>query len=159
MSQSLANILVHLTFSTKHREPWIHDEISPHLNAYVVGILANHQSPSVATNSVKDHMHILLALSKNYSVAKIVEEIKTDSSSWMKSQGVRGFRWQNGYGGCLDWAIARSRREAVHCPPRRASPKGFVSGRVPALSREIPGKTRRTLRLGLKQGLRPFRPK
>ena len=98
MPQSLANILVHLIFSTKHREPWIHDDIRPNLNAYVVGILANHQSPSVATDSVRDHMHILLALSKNYSVAKIVEEIKTDSSSWMKSQGVRSFRWQNGYG-------------------------------------------------------------
>jgi REP-associated tyrosine transposase len=92
MSQSIANILVHLIFSTKHWQPWIHDEIRPHLNAYVVGILANHQSPSVATNSVEDHMHILLALSKNYSVAKIVEEIKTDSSSWMKSQGPGGFR-------------------------------------------------------------------
>jgi len=98
MSQSLANILVHLIFSTKHREPWIHDEICPRLNAYVVGILANHQSPSVATNSVKDHMHILFALSKNYSAAKIVEEIKTDSSRWMKDQGVPSFRWQNGYG-------------------------------------------------------------
>ena len=98
MSQSLANILVHLIFSTKHREPWIQDEIRPHLNAYVVGILANHQSPSVATNSVKDHMHILLAVSKSYSVAKIVEEIKTDWSSWMKRQGVSGYRWQNGYG-------------------------------------------------------------
>ena len=98
MSQSLANILVHLIFSTKRREPWIPDEIRPHLNAYVVGILANHQSPSIATNSVKDHMHILLALSKNYSVANIVEEVKTDSSGWMKSQGVRGFQWQNGYG-------------------------------------------------------------
>jgi len=98
VAQSLANILVHLIFSTKHREPCIHDEICPHLNAYVVGILANHQSPSVATNSVKDHMHILFALSKNCSVAKIVEEVKTDSSRWMKSQGVRSFRWQNGYG-------------------------------------------------------------
>ena len=97
MSQSLANILVHLIFSTKHREPWIQEK-SAHLNAYVVGILANHQSPSVATNSIKDQIHILLTLSKNYSVAKVVEEIKTDSSSWMKSQGVRGFRWQHGYG-------------------------------------------------------------
>jgi REP element-mobilizing transposase RayT len=98
MWQSLANILVQLIFSSKHREPWIHDEIRPQLNAYVAGILANHPSPSVATNPVKDHMHILFSLSKNYSVAKIVEAIETDSSSGMKSQGVRGFRWQNGYG-------------------------------------------------------------
>lgn len=98
MWQSLANILVHLIFNPRHREPWIHDEIRPQLNAYVVGILATHQSSFVATNSVKDHMHILLALSKHYSVSKIVEEIKTDSSRWMKSQGVGGSRWQNGYG-------------------------------------------------------------
>ena len=110
MPQSLANILVHLIFSTKQREPWIHDEIRPRLNAYVLGILANHQSPSVATNSVKDHMHILLALSKNYSVSKIVEEIKTDSSRWMKEQGIRGFRWQNGYGA---FSIGQSQVTAV----------------------------------------------
>ncbi|MGH9427044.1 MAG: IS200/IS605 family transposase [Terriglobia bacterium] len=110
MSQSLANILVHLIFSTKHREPWIHDEIRSPLNAYVVGILANHQSPSVAANSVQDHMHILFSLSKNYSVAKIVEEVKTDSSRWMKEQGVHGFRWQNGYGA---FSIGQSQVAAV----------------------------------------------
>jgi putative transposase len=110
MPQSLANILVHLVFSTKHREPWIHDEIRPHLNAYVVGILANHQSPSVATNSVKDHMHILFALYKTYSVSKIVEEVKTDSSRWMKAQGTRSFYWQNGYGA---FSIGQSQMAAV----------------------------------------------
>ncbi len=110
MPQSLANILVHLIFSTKHREPWIHHEIRPCLNAYIMGILTNHQSPSVATNSVKDHIHILLALSKNYSASKIVEEIKTDSSRWMKEQGIRGFRWQNGYGA---FSIGQSQVAAV----------------------------------------------
>jgi REP element-mobilizing transposase RayT len=110
MSQSLANILVHLIFSTKHREPWIHDEVRPQLNAYVVGTLANHHSPSVVTNSVSDHMHILLALSKTYSISKIVEEVKTDSSSWMKKQGVRGFHWQNGYGA---FSIGQSQVAAV----------------------------------------------
>jgi REP element-mobilizing transposase RayT len=104
MSQSLANILVHLIFSTKHREPWIHDEIRPRLNAYVVGTLANHQSPSVATNSVNDHMHILFA------VSKIVEEVKTDSSRWMKEQGIRDFHWQNGYGA---FSIGQSQVAAV----------------------------------------------
>jgi REP element-mobilizing transposase RayT len=110
MSQSLANILVHLIFSTKHREPWIHDEVRPQLNAYVVGTLAKHQSPSVATNSVKDHMHILFALSKAYPVSKIVEEVKTDSSRWMKEQGIRGFYWQNGYGA---FSIGQSQVAAV----------------------------------------------
>jgi REP-associated tyrosine transposase len=70
----------------------------------------NHQSPSVATNSVNDHMHILFALSKTYSVSKIVEEVKTGSSRWMKEQGIRGFHWQNRYGA---FSIGQSQVAAV----------------------------------------------
>ena len=133
MPQSLANILVHLIFSTKHREPWIHHEIRPRLNAYIMGILANHQSPSVATNSVKDHIHILLALSKNYSASKIVEEIKTDSSRWMKEQGIRGFRWQNGYGA---FSIGQSH--------------------VPAVKKYIAGQEQHHLRVSFQEEFRKF---
>ncbi len=87
MPQSLANILVHLIFSTKNREPMINDEIRPALHAYMIGILENHSSPSLQTNSVQDHVHILFSLSKNYAVAKIVEEVKKSSSIWIKTQG------------------------------------------------------------------------
>ena len=100
MPQSLANILVHLIFSTKERQPWIQDDVRSHLHAYLVGILQNHRSPSLATNSVENHIHILFALSRNYSVAKIVEEVKKGSSIWIKTQGpaYEQFHWQNGYG-------------------------------------------------------------
>jgi hypothetical protein len=41
------------------------------------------------------------SFSKNWSLAKIVEEIKTSSSKWLKSQGraMANFHWQSGYGG------------------------------------------------------------
>ena len=41
MPQSLSRVLVHIIFSTKHREPLISDEIRPRLHAYLVGILDN----------------------------------------------------------------------------------------------------------------------
>jgi hypothetical protein len=45
MPQSLAKILVHLIYSTKHREPTIEDAVRPHLHAYLVGILEIIPSP------------------------------------------------------------------------------------------------------------------
>jgi hypothetical protein len=39
-------------------------------------------------------------LSKNLALAKIVEEVKTSSSKWVKTQGrgLANFYWQSGYG-------------------------------------------------------------
>jgi hypothetical protein len=46
MPQSLSTTLVHLIFSTKHREPLIAPIIHPRLHAYLVDILNNLKSPS-----------------------------------------------------------------------------------------------------------------
>ena len=99
MSQSLSKLYVHLTFSTKHRKPWIHKTIKTDLNAYMAGTLKKVESPALIINSVPDHVHILFRLSKNVALAKIVEEVKKSSSKWMKEHsGNRSFYWQTGYG-------------------------------------------------------------
>ena len=99
MSQSLAKILVHLTFSTKDRRPLLRDEHRGHLHAYIIGILKNLHSPSLETNSVEDHVHILFLLSKNHALAKVIGEVKASTSSWIKTQDpwYRDFYWQGGY--------------------------------------------------------------
>jgi putative transposase len=100
MSQSLANIVVHLVFSTKDRRPLLRDEERDHLHAYITGILKNHDSPLIEINSIRDHVHILFAQSKNHAPAKIVEQVKSSSSSWIKTQHAwySNFAWQSGYG-------------------------------------------------------------
>jgi putative transposase len=100
MSQSLANIVVHLVFSTKGRRPFIRDEERGQLHAYITGILKNHDSQLIEINSVRDHIHILFAQSKNHAPAKIVEQIKTGSSTWIKTLDpfYSDFAWQTGYG-------------------------------------------------------------
>ena len=98
MPQSLSKVLVHLVFSTKHREPLISPDIRPRLHGYVMGILENLKSPSIQTGGVADHVHILFALGRTMSQAEIVEEVKKSSSKWMKTDGgVPGFSWQAGY--------------------------------------------------------------
>ncbi len=100
MSQSLANIVVHLVFSTKDRRPLLRDEERVQLHAYIAGVLKNLDSQLIEINSVRDHIHILFAQSKNHAPAKIVEQIKTASSTWIKTCNAwySDFAWQTGYG-------------------------------------------------------------
>ena len=61
--------------------------------------MVEHDSPSVIIGGTADHLHVLCRLSKTYSVARLIGEIKRKSSFWIKTQGkkYRDFYWQNGY--------------------------------------------------------------
>jgi putative transposase len=100
MSQSLANILLHLVFSTKDRRPMLRDEERGQLHAYISGILKNHDSSLIEINSVRDHVHILFAQSKNEVPWKVVEQAKSSATAWLKKRDpwYRDFAWQRGYG-------------------------------------------------------------
>jgi putative transposase len=99
MSQSLVKNLIHLVYSTKHRELWIPTGARERLYAYQAGIFQEWESPALIIGGVEDHVHTLFSLSKNYALKKIVEEVKKGSSKWMKSEGTGNadFYWQNGY--------------------------------------------------------------
>jgi REP element-mobilizing transposase RayT len=47
-----------------------------------------------------DHVHILFELGRTVAVSAAVEEVKTSSSKWLKTQGPEfsRFAWQAGYG-------------------------------------------------------------
>jgi REP element-mobilizing transposase RayT len=101
MPQSLARILVHIVFSTKDRKPFLKDRaLREELHGYTIGVLKGLESPAVTINSVEDHIHILCGLSRKIAVMKLVEEIKTSTSKWIKTKGAayREFYWQGGYG-------------------------------------------------------------
>jgi putative transposase len=98
--QSLSSILIHLVFSTKNREALITPAIEPELHPYLASIFRALKSPSLTIGGTVDHLHILFALSRVIRVADLVEEVKTDSSKWIKTKGpeFRNFHWQKGYG-------------------------------------------------------------
>lgn len=100
MGQSLSKLYVHLTFGTKGRYPFIQYPIETRLHEYLAGTLKKYDSPVLSINSVPDHVHILFCLSKNYALAKVIEEVKKGSSKWMKETegGDSKFSWQIGYG-------------------------------------------------------------
>lgn len=113
MPQSLSQILVHLVFSTKHRQPFITEEIEPELYAYIAKILYEEcQSPAIIVGGDKDHLHILFAQSRLWTIAKIVELIKKRSSKWIKTKDAKFqmFQWQAGYGA---FSVSRSGEASV----------------------------------------------
>ena len=112
MSQSLVKSLIHLVYSTKHRQPWIPKDCKEQLYAYQAGIFREWNSPALVIGGAQDHVHALFSLSKNHALKKVIEEVKTGSSMWMKAEGPKNpeFYWQSGYAG---FSVSQSNVEKV----------------------------------------------
>ena len=112
MPQSFARILIHLVFSTKGRYPFLQDRVRVSLHSYMATVLRNFGCPPILINSVPDHVHLLIELARTASVSAVVEEVKTTSSKWIKTQGreYTNFSWQTGYGA---FSVSASNMENV----------------------------------------------
>jgi REP element-mobilizing transposase RayT len=75
-------------------------------------VLKNFNCPAILINSVEDHTHLLIELARTVSVSAVVEEVKTTSSRWIKTQGPEfvKFAWQSGYGA---FSVSESGVDAV----------------------------------------------
>ena len=67
-------------------------------------MLAHHVKESKCTSAsvggYSDHVHLLLGLSRTLTIAKLVEDVKTETSKWAKhhKDGSSVFSCQSGYG-------------------------------------------------------------
>ena len=100
MSQSFSQTIIHLVFSTKHREPLISPGIEAQLHGYLASTCRAIGSNAFRIGGCADHIHIACSLPRTLSISDLLQEIKRSSSVWMKEQGAeyRDFAWQNGYG-------------------------------------------------------------
>jgi REP element-mobilizing transposase RayT len=100
MPQSLSFLLIHIIFSTKDRTPVRDASVLPSLHAYLATVARNAGCDCYRAGGVADHVHLAVRLSRTSTVAGLVEELKTSSSKWLKTQspGLAKFSWQRGYG-------------------------------------------------------------
>ncbi len=113
MPQSLARVVLHVVFSTKNRAPFLQDtEIRTQLWAYMAGVLQHIGCEPILINGVADHVHILCNLSRTVTIAKLIEEVKTEPSKWIKKQDTKyeDFHWQSGYSA---YSVSQSNVEPV----------------------------------------------
>ncbi len=101
MPQSLAQIWVHIVFSTKDRVNFLQDDS---FRDQMFRMLSHHVKESKCTSASVggffDHVHLLVGLSRTITIAQLVENVKTETSKWAKAAvgGNSVFRWQSGYG-------------------------------------------------------------
>ena len=100
MGQSLVKNYIHIVFSTKHRQSLILPSIETELFSYLGGICNNLECHVLKVGGYKDHIHVLCMLSKKIALMKLVEQLKSNSSKWIKTKGndFKNFYWQDGYG-------------------------------------------------------------
>jgi putative transposase len=100
MPQSLSIVILHIIFSTKNREPWLHSDVRPRMHAYLATICRDVDADFVRVGGAADHVHIVTTLPRTLSQAQLIERIKKASSKWIKPLDVRyrSFFWQRGYG-------------------------------------------------------------
>ncbi len=45
-----------------------------------------------------DHIHIFIGMRPHQSISSLIQNVKTESSKWIKTKGSQSFAWQEGYG-------------------------------------------------------------
>ncbi len=107
MSHTYASNLIHCVFSTAQRKNLIQDP--ERLRQYVSGIARQKKMPLIAIGGTANHLHLLIALPPAIALAKVIQDLKGNSSKWMNDFR-RGFAWQQGYGA---FGVSESRRDAT----------------------------------------------
>ena len=112
MSQSYTNLLYHIIFSTKDRQPLITDIHQPRLYDYIGGTIRGLNGISLALNGTEDHVHLLAKLPPNKALSDVLRELKANASSWMHNvfPALKDFSWQRGYGA---FTVSQSNVEEV----------------------------------------------
>jgi putative transposase len=111
MASTYLDLRVHVVFATKGRQPWIADACRGRLHGYMGGTLHGLGAIPIAIGGTADHLHLLIGLRANHSVADLVRETKKAATAWMRNEAsLPTFGWQEGYAA---FSVGADARDAV----------------------------------------------
>ena len=112
MSHSYVNLLYHVVFATRGREPLISASLQPRLYEYIGGIVRGQGGVPLAVNGTDDHVHLFAKLRQDRAVSDVIRDLKAHSSGWMHKvfPDLKDFTWQHGYGA---FTVSASQAETV----------------------------------------------
>ncbi len=85
MAQSLYKIYLHIIFHIKTNSPTVNIDHLPRLHQYIGQLVNTTGCHVVCVGGTENHVHALVLLSSTENVAHLVEEIKRNSSRWIKT--------------------------------------------------------------------------
>jgi putative transposase len=90
---------IHLVWSTKNREPFLTKDIRYKVFSHIRENARLKNIHMDFVNGYTDHIHCLISLNQEQTIAKVVQLIKGESSFWINKNNLckEKFEWQNDY--------------------------------------------------------------
>jgi REP element-mobilizing transposase RayT len=103
MPGTYTQLLAHVVFSTKHRHPWISQELEHRLHPYIGGILRAEKAALYSIGGIEDHVHLYMRYRPDTCLSDLMRIVKSRSSLWIHETfpSLGDFTWQEGY-----WAFS-----------------------------------------------------
>ena len=100
MPNTYTQLYIQFVLAVKYRESLIKKEWKDELYKYITGIVQNNKSKILGINGMPDHIHIFIGMRPRQSIAALVQNVKAESSKWIKEKNFCAtlFAWQEGYG-------------------------------------------------------------
>jgi putative transposase len=112
MSGTYSQILLHVVFSTKHRERWIEPRVAERLYPYIGGIIRAEKGVLFDIGRIEDHVHLYLRWRPDAKISDLMRTVKSQSSGWLHETfpDLQSFAWQDGY---AVFSVSKSQELAV----------------------------------------------
>jgi REP element-mobilizing transposase RayT len=96
---SFVKIYLHTVWSTKDRIPLLNNKIRSQVFDHIRENAMAKEINIDFVNGVSDHVHCLISLKVDQTIAKVMQLIKGESANWINKQNLLGssFRWQDEY--------------------------------------------------------------
>ncbi len=96
---SYVRMWTHLVFATKYRHPWLHKGIRYDVHKHIAENCKEKDIFLQAVNGYTEHLHCLISLGREQSIAQVAQLIKGESSFWINKNKLttEKFIWQDDY--------------------------------------------------------------
>lgn len=111
MAGTYSQILLHIVFSTRGREPWITPDVADRLYPYMGGIVRAERGVLLDMGGVEDHVHMYVRWRPDATVSDLMRTVKSRLSKWVHDTypALGAFAWQEGYGA---FSVSKSQEQA-----------------------------------------------
>ncbi|MBD1364840.1 IS200/IS605 family transposase [Mucilaginibacter sp. ZT4R22] len=101
MPNTYTQVHIQFVFAVKYRAALIANDWKDELMRFITGIFQENNHKMLQINTMPDHIHIFIGMRPHQSISALIQNVKTESSKWVKAQNVCSvpFAWQEGYGG------------------------------------------------------------
>ncbi len=112
MPGTYTQILLHIVYSTRRREPWITPDLAERLYPYIGGIVRAERGVLYDIGGVADHVHLYIRWRPDETVSNLLRTVKARSSLWVHQTfpQLAAFAWQEGYSA---FSVSKSQEPVV----------------------------------------------